>query len=298
MTFGWRVLVTVPAVSVEMVSDWFWSAGAMGIEEQGDDPVLLLAGFASEADAAAAAAAQPGSVVESIEDDSYNDEWRLHATATRVGPILIQPTWLPADLTTDASVIISIDPGRSFGSGSHPSTRLAVEALWAEPLDGAYVLDVGCGSGILSIVAAKRGAARVLAIDVDEAALEVTMENAHRNGVADRVLAVREPLSAFATTFDTVLANLPGHVAREMAGEIADVVVPGGSIVVSGMAAGQLDGVREAFVNANCVPREVLSMDDWVAVVFDRSDPAAPAELDEEWFADTPWADDAPLAEW
>ena len=287
MTHGWRVLVTVPASEAELAADRMWVAGALGLEERGDDPVLLLAGFADDATAHAAAAAEPGATVESVDDDSWADEWRTYARPTRVGEVLVQPAWLPLDDDHGASVLITIDPGRVFGSGAHASTVLALTALWDEPLDGAFVLDVGTGSGVLAIAAVHRGAARVLANDVDPIALEVCTANALRNGVGARVLAVAEPVSAFATTFDTVVANLLALTLRELASDLVSVVVPGGSLVLSGMLDAQLDGVVAVFADAGCSVRAVHRLDGWAAVVLDREDPDTIEDaLGEDWFSD------------
>jgi ribosomal protein L11 methyltransferase len=295
MTFGWRVLVSVPAADAELVADRLWTSGAIGIEEQGDDPVLLLAGFDDEAAARSAAAAEPGATLEVVDDDSWADEWRNYAVPVRVGPVLVQPAWLSPPADHDASVVITIDPGRAFGSGAHASTSLALEALWAEPIDGAHVLDVGTGSGVLAVAAALRGAARVIGTDIDPAALEACMDNARRNGVAARIRAVDVPPESFATDFDLVVANMLAVTLRELAQSMVEVVVPGGSIVLSGMLDEQAESVAEWFVEHGCVRRATLRRDGWTALVLDRGHPEQiDDELDEAWFADTPWAADAP----
>lgn len=294
MSFGWRVLVQVPAAAAELAADRLWQHGAIGIEEQGDDPVLLLAGFDDEACAQAAAAVEPGASLQSVDDDAWADEWRKFARPARVGPVLVQPAWLPLDADHGASVVLTIDPGRAFGSGGHASTLLALEALWAEPLDGAHVLDVGTGSGVLAIAAARRGAAQIIGIDIDPVALEVCAQNAARNGVASRVRAIDLPVTAFATAFDAVVANMLAVTLRELADDIAAVVVPGGSIVLSGLLDEQIEGVVERFEEAGCTRRATLHRDGWAALVLDRGDPdRVEGELDEAWFADTPWAADA-----
>ena len=287
MTFGWRVLRSVAAADAELAADALWAAGAIGIEEQGHDPVLLLAGFADEHAARAAAAAAPDATLEEIVDDSWADAWRVHARPTRVGALLVQPAWLPLAEDHGAAVVITIEPGRAFGSGAHASTMLALEALWDEPLDGAFVLDVGTGSGVLAIAAVHRGAARVLATDIDPQALVVCTANAEANGVGARVLAVDEPVTAFAATFDTVLANMLAVTLRELAADLVEVVVPGGSLVLSGMLEADLDGVVECFADAGCSLRDVRRRDGWVAAVLDRDDPDhVEDDLGEDWFTD------------
>ncbi len=284
--------MTVPAADAELAADRLWIHGAIGIEEQGDDPVRLLAGFDDEAAAHAAATAEPGAIVEVIDDDSWADAWREFARPTQVGPVLVQPAWLAVADDHDATVVITIDPGRAFGSGAHASTVLALDALWAEPLDGAHVLDVGTGSGVLAIAAARRGAARVIGTDIDPAAIEACTANAGRNGVAARIRAVDLPVSAFATDFDLVVANLLAVTLRELVDDLVAVVVAGGALVLSGMLDEQADDVAERFVTAGCTLRATYRRDGWAALVLDRDDPTeVDDELDESWFADTPWVD-------
>ncbi len=286
--------MTVPAVDVELAADRLWVAGALGIEEQGDDPVRLLAGFDDETAAYAAAATEPGAAVEVIDDDSWADAWREFARPTRIGPVLVQPAWVPVTDDHDAGVVITIDPGRAFGSGAHASTVLALDALWAEPIDGAHVLDVGTGSGVLAIAAARRGAARVIGLDIDPVAIEACTANAERNGVAARVRAADLPVCAFATDFDVVVANLLAHTLRELVDDLVAVVVPGGSLVLSGMLDDQAADVAERFTVAGCTLRATHRREGWAALVLDRDDPAASdAELDEAWFADPPWGEPA-----
>lgn len=292
MSLGWRVLLTVPASQAELAADRLSMSGALGLEERGDDPVLLLAGFADEASAVAAAATEPGASVESVDDDSWADVWRAFAKPTLVGDVLVQPAWLPVATDHGARVVIVIEPGRVFGSGSHASTVLALGALWDEPLDGAFVLDVGTGSGVLAIAAVHRGAARVLATDIDPVALEICTANAERNGVGSQVAAVPDEVSAFGATFDTVVANMLAVTLRELVRDLVAVVVPGGSLVLSGMLDAQVDEVIETFAEAGCSVRSVRHLDGWAAVVLDRDDPDAVADdLGADWFTDAenPW---------
>ena len=123
--------------------------------------------------------------------------------------------------------MVLIDPGRAFGSGSHPSTLLALAALEALVLPGSTVLDVGCGSGVLAVAAARLGAGRVVAIDIDPAAHEATLDNAARNGVAVEVSAT--PLGEVAGRFDVVVANLLAPTLVELAAPLGERVGEQGS---------------------------------------------------------------------
>jgi ribosomal protein L11 methyltransferase len=136
-------------------------------------------------------AAFPDTTVGEV-DDSWPDRWREFHHAIRIGPLWVGPPW--EEPPPDALAVV-IDPGRAFGTGAHPSTRLSLELLLDQPRGS--LLDLGCGSGVISIAAAKLGFAPVAAVDVDEVAVEVTRENAAANGVeleARRLDVREEPL--------------------------------------------------------------------------------------------------------
>ena len=125
-------------------------------------------------------------------DDTWPDRWREFHHAIRIGPLWVGPPWEEAP---PSALAVVIDPGRAFGTGAHPTTRLCLELL--QVLEPAALLDVGCGSGVLSIAAAKLGFATVVAVDVDEVAVEVARANAVANGVeleARRLDVLTEPL--------------------------------------------------------------------------------------------------------
>src|SRR5690606_18195387 len=130
-----------------------------------------------------------------VDDDAHLDRWREWAVTVRAGErVLIHPAWLPDPVSRPGDVVVRIEPGRSFGSGSHPSTRLVVAALEEHLVGGEAVLDVGSGSGVLAVAAALLGAASAHGVDIDPAAVSVGQHNARRNGVADRVTFAATPV--------------------------------------------------------------------------------------------------------
>src|SRR5690606_28411715 len=133
-------------------------------------------------------------------------------------------------------VVLRLDPGLAFGTGSHPSTRLVLGWLVTQDLAGAHLLDYGCGSGILAIAAAKLGAARVDAVDVDPDALAATRDNARGNGVAVRACA---PESLAPGAYDIVLANILAQPLIALEPLLAARVRAGGRIALSGILDGQ-----------------------------------------------------------
>ncbi|HZQ16201.1 MAG TPA: 50S ribosomal protein L11 methyltransferase [Gaiellaceae bacterium] len=150
-------------------------------------------------------------------EGGWEEKWRAFHRPVRVGGLWVGPPWEEPDAGLLAVVI---DPGRAFGTGSHPTTQLCLRAL--QELDRGPLLDVGCGSGVLSIAAAMLGHAPVTAVDTDEASVEATRENAERNGVAVdvRLVGADEPLPATAVavaniSFDAVLA-LPERLDAQL----------------------------------------------------------------------------------
>lgn len=166
----------------------------------------------------------------------------------------------------DWPVVIRLDPGLAFGTGTHPTTALCLEWLDGLEVEGADVVDYGCGSGILAVAAALKGARHVLAIDHDDQALEATLDNARRNGVADRIDAVR-PERASEGSASIVVANILAGPLIELAGAIAGRVAPGGRLALSGILAEQADAVLDAY-RERLIPAGDASSEDWVRLDF------------------------------
>lgn len=263
----------------ELIADALWRSGPPAIEEQdGDGICTLVVGYPSQAaaeDAASAAldAGATSATVEPIDDDGL-DGWRAHARPVRAGSFTILAPWLERPTPGHGGRPLVIDPGRSFGSGSHPTSRLVLAMLDELVTPSSTVLDVGCGSGILSIGAALLGAPAVHGIDVDPAAPEVTRANAVANGVADRVTASNEPLHAVASdgrSFDVVVANLLAPILVELADDLRSAVTPGGALVVSGLLVDRWEPAIEVLaVGGELVPSDPTVDDGWVAVHLDR----------------------------
>jgi ribosomal protein L11 methyltransferase len=165
-------------------------------------------------------------------------------------------------------VVLSIDPGRTFGSGSHASTRLVLAEVARLVHEADRVLDVGCGSGVLAIAAARCGATGVVAVDVDPDAVAATARNAEANGVADTVRASTTPLERVAGQFDVVLANLLAPEIVRMADALTSRVAEGGALVVSGLLADRWPATI-ARLPAWTVERELVE-DGWAAITLRR----------------------------
>jgi ribosomal protein L11 methyltransferase len=192
--------------------------------------------------------------------------------AVQFGRLWVVPSWIePPD---PSAVNLRLDPGLAFGTGSHPSTRLCLRWLEAHVRPGDRVLDYGCGSGILSIAAAMLGAAAVAGVDIDPLALAAARENARRNGIrADYTAPDRLRRHSPKARFDVVIANILANPLIVLAPVLVGHLAPGGSIVLAGVLARQVDALAEAYRAAD--PRVQLSPwgaeGDWVCLAARRA---------------------------
>jgi ribosomal protein L11 methyltransferase len=224
--------------------------------------------------------------VRPVHEEDWAAAWKQHFPVLRVGRrIVIRPTWRRHRAVAD-DVVLALDPGMAFGTGLHPTTRLCLAGVerWADSglVKGARALDVGCGSGILAIAAARFGAASVLAVDTDPIAIDATLANARRNRVARIISARRGSLPVEGASFDLVMANLIASLLVTLAAELAAAVRPGngraasgGRLLASGIFIDREPEVRRAFAAAGLrvVGREVEG--EWVALDVERPGPAS-----------------------
>jgi ribosomal protein L11 methyltransferase len=217
--------------------------------------------------------------VREVHEEDWANAWKEHFPVMRLGRhIVIKPTWRGYD-AAPGDVVIALDPGMAFGTGLHPTTRLCLVGLerWADEglVQGAAALDVGSGSGILAVGAGLLGAASVRALDTDPIAVDSTLRNAARNGVA--VDAVGGSLPVDGGSFDLVFANLVASLLVQLAVQLAEAVRPGdgtpgsgGRLLASGIFVDREPEVRRAFAAAGM---RVVGRDqetDWVALDLER----------------------------
>jgi ribosomal protein L11 methyltransferase len=208
--------------------------------------------------------------------DAWRDEWKKHFEPFRFCEgrgvaIVVRPPWRPYENRHEERVIV-LEPGRAFGTGLHETTRLVAEVLAnATNLVDCHVLDVGCGSGILALVALTLGAEFVRALDVDPDAVAVTRENAARNGLASRVFADDTPVGAIVEQYGFVVANIEATTLIELAPVLSQRVVGGGRLVLSGILAPEVDPMQCSSVCQAYAPlrvEDVRRKGEWVAVVL------------------------------
>lgn len=212
-----------------------------------------------------------------VNEEDWAEAWKEHFPVQRVGRrLVIRPSWREHEATDD-EVVISLDPGMAFGTGLHPTTRLCLAMIEAVADRGllfrAKALDVGCGSGILSIAAALLGADSVLGVDTDPLAVETTISNASLNGLSGSIKAMQAsvPLAGGKTQFDIVLANLVASLLIDLSQHLASAVKPGGRLIASGIFADREPEVRKAFESAGLRVTGGRQEGDWVALETERA---------------------------
>ena len=225
-------------------------AGAPGVHEDG---TALLTHYQSESAARLAAAAVTGMEsnavlrIESVADVDWTTAWRRQMRAFSLGALTIAPPWL-ADGLDPANAVV-IDPGMAFGTGDHASTRSAVRLMQTVIRAGDLVADLGTGSAVLAIAAAKLGAGRIIGVDLDPDALGNARENVERNGVGNVVHLLdgnAATLLPLIGPVDVIVANITANVLYELLPAMSGAVNDAGRAVVAGI----LEAEGGAFVNA------------------------------------------------
>ncbi|MCU0497160.1 MAG: 50S ribosomal protein L11 methyltransferase [Anaerolineae bacterium] len=205
-----------------------------------------------------------------VDDQDWAEAWKAHYHTTRIGKrLIIRPLWEEYEVQA-GDLVISLDPGMAFGTGTHPTTQLCLAALEDAIAPGVTVLDLGCGSGILAIGAVLLGAGKVLAVDIDPLAVEVTTENAQQNGVGEKIIAQEGDLNTVlnsARRFDVLVANILARTIIEMCQHhLGEVVRPGGKAIFSGIMVSQSEDVQVALRQTGLTPVNVRQDGNWVAI--------------------------------
>ena len=222
--------------------------------------------------------------VRPVHEEDWAAAWKQHFPVLRIGRrVVIRPTWRRHRAAPD-DVVLALDPGMAFGTGLHPTTRLCLAGIerWADEglVRGSRALDVGCGSGILAIAAARFGAASVVGVDTDPIAVEATRANARRNRVARTVHAERGSLPVTGGPFDLVLANLIASLLVSLGADLCAAIRPGdgqpgsgGRLLASGIFIDREPEVRRAFAAAGLRVIGRSAETEWVALEAERPAP-------------------------
>ena len=214
----------------------------------------------------------PGTIeTNELQDEDWSDTWKQYFHTEKPGErVVIKPTWESYEAEAD-EVVIELDPGAAFGTGTHETTRLVISLLEEELAGGERVLDVGTGSGILAICARKLGAASCAAYDIDPVAVKVARENFRENGCPDISVGVSDLLRGVSLeggAFDICLANIVAEILCRMAPDLPRCLTSGGRVIVSGIVRDKAEEVDTAMKAAGFERTNARFENDWVAMVY------------------------------
>ena len=199
--------------------------------------------------------------IKHVDEEDYANSWKQYYKPIKIGNrVVIVPEWEPYE-KADGEITVTLNPGMAFGTGTHETTSMCIEALQDIVFEGDEVLDIGCGSGILSVTALLCGANRADATDIDRNAVNVAYENAELNGVKDRlhatednILSAESPIRTAGKKYNVVIANIVADVIIEICGFVKTLIKPYGCFVASGIISERLDDVVKAMNdNGLCV---------------------------------------------
>lgn len=234
-------------------------ARRLAILEQAQPPAGALAFGPEDLDGAV--------TVDKVDDQDWATAWKAYYKPERIGErVVVSPSWETYE-PAPGEIVIRLDPGMAFGTGKHPTTAMCVRELECIVGPGMRVLDVGTGSGILSVTAAKLGAGQVVAVDVDTVAVDVARENVDVNGVGDTVTVLQGDLAAGITgQFDIVVANIIADVIIRLLPDVPRLLAPGGRFIGCGIIDERRQDVERAVEAAGLRVDHVRTSGDWVLV--------------------------------
>jgi ribosomal protein L11 methyltransferase len=218
---------------------------------------------------------RPHLATEIIVDPDWEEQWKKYFKPLRVTrSIVIKPTWERYQATS-RDTVIDIDPGMAFGTGQHPSTWMCLEAMEEILLkDRSFhewrVLDVGTGTGILGIAAAKLGAKSVMCVDIDPQAVEIAHQNVAVNRVGDRVVIVNSDVVKIKGTFELIVANLTADALVKIKSHLVKMMEPRGYLIISGIIEQNRKDIEKAFLKDKLTTHRAITDKEWLSYVFKK----------------------------
>ncbi len=274
MTNAWRAVRVERCADRDSVMSALFDAGSQGVHEDGD---ALVTHFPPEFDTEAVVAAVhhlDASAVVTVSDVPAVDwsEWRARVDAHRVGCLVVTPPWRAAEF--DPATTIVIDPAMAFGTGEHPTTRGMLRLMQQVVRRGDSVADLGAGSAVLSIAAARLGASRIAAIEIDDGAEGSALENIRANGVEDAIrylVGDATVLLALVAPVRVILANIVSSVLMELLPSMTSALAPDGAAMLSGILVEERDLMLRAIERAGLHVRSEDVEGDWLSILVDRA---------------------------
>lgn len=212
--------------------------------------------------------------VSEINEEEWATAWKKYYKPVKVSDrITITPTWEDYEKENDEEIIVELDPGMAFGTGTHPTTVLSIRALEKYVNEGDYVYDVGTGSGVLSITASKLGAAQIKAFDLDDVAIKAATINVKLNKAQDVVTVMQNDLLKDIEeedTVDVIVANILADIIVQMLDDAYKVLKKGGIFIASGIIKGKKILVEESLTKSGFRLIEVNEMEDWITIIAEK----------------------------
>lgn len=203
-----------------------------------------------------------------VNEQDWENSWKQYYKPVYLGKnIVIKPVWEDIEHKSE-QIVIELDPGMAFGTGTHETTRMCLEVLKQNVKKGDEVLDIGTGSGILSIGAVKMGAAHCFAVDIDPLAVKIVGDNAEINGIRDKITAVAGNLADKVTgKYDIVVANIIADAIISLSPDVRPFMKDGGLYITSGIIVFRLDDVKKKLLECGFEIVDVITQGDWAAVI-------------------------------
>ena len=206
-----------------------------------------------------------------IEDEDYLDNWKKYFKPFKIGNnIIIKPSWEEYQEQKE-DIIIDIDPGMAFGTGTHETTSLCIEALEEHVKNASTVFDIGCGSGILSIVSAKLGANKLVAIDLDPSCVRISKENIEKNNLSDKIdVRQGDLLEVLEGKADVIVANIIAEAILSITSSVKNYLKDGGIFISSGIILDKRDSVLESLKDNGFKIEEIKTQGEWVCIISSK----------------------------
>jgi len=215
-----------------------------------------------------------GSVnITEVDEQDWANSWKQYYKPAKVGEkIVVKPTWEEYE-KNEGDIVIELDPGMAFGTGTHETTTMCIRELEKRINNEDVVFDIGCGSGILSIAAAKLGAKKTIGVDLDEVAVKVSKENAELNNVDSSVeIRYGNLMNVVTEKADIVVANIIADIIAILAKDVSNFLNEEGLFIASGIILDKIEFVKSALLENNFEILEVNTMGEWSAIVSKKGE--------------------------